>query len=240
MKTFLIGGAVRDKLLGIKSNDLDYVVVLDKIDGITPEQGFKIMEDWMTKEGFEIFLSVPEMYTSRAKFPKGHKNEGIVGDFCLARKEVGYEEGTRRPILELGNLEDDAVRRDFSVNAMAEDEEGNLIDLFDGQRDLKDSLLRTPVNAVFTFNDDPLRMMRAVRFSITKGFRLSEDIQAAMLNPNIRQKLLTVVSQERIREELFKAFKHDTVGTISLLNKFNLLDLCFGDNLWLEPTMKKR
>ena len=245
MKIYSVGGSVRDALMGIKSNDLDYVVVLDNIDGITPEQGFQIMEDWMKKEGFEIFLSTPAMFTSRAKFPKGHKNEKLVADFVLARKEVGYVEGTRRPILELGTLEDDLARRDFTVNAMAEDEEGNLIDFFSGQRDLKFQVLRTPIDPEITLIDDPLRVLRALRFSITKNMEIHYTIKSAMSRRDVFVKLRDVVSQERIREELAKMFKHNTITTIKLLTDIDkyipgLMELCFGGDMWLKPTNEKR
>lgn len=245
MKIYLVGGAVRDELLGIKSNDLDYVVVLGKTKGLSPKEGFVLMENWMKEQRFEIFLSTPEMFTSRAKFPKGHKNEGIVGDFVLARKEIGYEPDSRRPIISLGTLMDDLERRDFTVNAMAKDEEGNIFDPFDGAEDLKSKILKTPLPANITFNDDPLRMIRAMRFSLTKGLTMSFEIKKAMGNPNSLKKLKEVVSQERIREELMKMFKHDTKKTIEMVvdadkNYFyGLLDVCFSNGLWLKPTMKK-
>jgi poly(A) polymerase len=245
MKIYLVGGAVRDKLLGIKSKDLDYVMVLDNIQNITVEDGYKIMRDYMIDEGYTIWLETPEMYTIRAKFPKGHKNEKQDADFVLARKEIGYEEGTRRPILELGTLEDDLGRRDFTINAMAEDEDGNIIDLFGGQKDLKNSLLRTPLDPNVTFMDDGLRVLRAFRFCITKDFRLSGAVIGAMDNPLVLEKLKEVVSQDRIREELLKMFKYNTLKTIELLSHADqtycegILDICFGGDIWLEPTFKK-
>lgn len=239
MKIYLVGGAVRDALLRVKSNDLDYVIVLGNTN-ITIEEGYAIMKQYMLDEGFTIFLETPEMVTIRGKFPKGHKNEGITGDFVLARKEVGYEEGTRRPILELGTLWDDLVRRDFTVNAMAEDEEGNIIDFFYGKQHLEDRILVTPQPALITFNDDPLRLLRALRFSVTKGFMISFEVEMAILNPNVLTKLREVVSKERIREEVLKMMKYNTVQTIKILAKYNMLDICFGKDMWLKPTFEKK
>jgi tRNA nucleotidyltransferase/poly(A) polymerase len=239
MKIYLVGGAVRDKLLGVQSNDLDYVVVLDSID-MTPSQGYNVMRQYMIKEGFSIFLDTPEMFTIRGRFPKGHTHEGNTGDFVLARKEVGYEEGTRRPVLELGTLFDDLVRRDFTVNAMAEDESGNIIDFFRGKEHLDSRLLVTPSPSIVTFDEDPLRVLRALRFSITKGFMLSQEIEGAISNLDIIKKLRQVVSQERIREEVLKMTKYNTIGTINILNRYNLLDVCFGGNMWLKPTFEKK
>ena len=237
-KIFKVGGCVRDGLLGVKTKDIDFTFVLDDLNK-TVEEGFKEMEQWMIDQGFTIFLSVPEMFTIRAKFPIDHKFAKLDADFVMARKEVGYVEGTRRPILELGTLEDDLVRRDFTVNAMAEDEEGNLIDLFEGQIDLQRMVLITPKAPKLTFEDDPLRIIRAIRFSITKGFSLNY-LDYFIYNFDYEGKM-GVVSIERIREELFKCFKHDTLRTLEVLNTVpKLRDYVFKNNiLWLKPTFEK-
>lgn len=237
-KIFKVGGCVRDGLLGVKTKDIDFTFVLDDLNK-TVEEGFKEMEQWMIDQGFTIFLSVPEMFTIRAKFPIDHKFAKLDADFVMARKEVGYVEGTRRPILELGTLEDDLVRRDFTVNAMAEDEDGNLIDLFEGQIDLQRMALITPRAPKLTFEDDPLRIIRAIRFSITKGFSLNY-LDYFIYNFDYEGKM-GVVSIERIREELFKCFKHDTLRTLEVLNTIpKLRDYVFKNNiLWLKPTFEK-
>lgn len=242
-KIYKVGGCVRDGMLGIESKDIDFTFVLDNIDR-TVEEGFQIMTDWLTHKEFTIFLSTPEMFTIRAKFPKGDINEGLVADFVLARKEVGYKEGTRQPILELGTLEDDLIRRDFTLNAMAIDYDGNLIDLFGGKGHLEARLLKTPLPAEQTMLDDPLRFLRALRFSITKGFRIHPDIFEAMENPLILEKLEKVVSAERIREELLKMMKHNTVDTIRLISQVEFhqldgfMDILFSKGLWLKPTFE--
>jgi tRNA nucleotidyltransferase/poly(A) polymerase len=230
-------------LLGVDTNDIDFTFVLDNLDW-TVESGFQIMTDWMTVNDFEIFLSTPECFTIRAKFPKEHKYSGMVADFVMARKEVGYVEGTRRPILELGTLEDDLLRRDFTLNAMAEDIDGNLIDIFGGVDDLKIGLLRTPLPAKQTMMDDPLRILRALRFTITKDFVMSDDIWEAMKQPNILKKLEQTVSGERIREELMKMMKYDTPKSLRLLMDVDeiipgFLNLIFKDGMWLKPTNEK-
>ena len=245
MKIYLVGGKVRDNLLGVKSNDMDYVMVLDDI-SVTPEEGFKTMESYMIEKGFKIFLSVPEMYVIRAKFPENHKNKGLTADFSLSRKELGYEPDSRRPKLVLGTLEDDLLRRDFTVNAMAEDEDGNIIDPFNGRKDLKRMVLETPLPSLITFNDDPLRLIRSLRFNITKGFTLSSEIERAMDNEGVINKFKAVVSQERVREELEKMFKHDTIKTIQLLSRVSqalipeILEICFSNGMWLKPTTKAK
>lgn len=237
---FKVGGCVRDKLLGLESKDIDFTFVLD--DERTVEEGFEIMKDWLDDHGFTIFLSTPECFTIRAKFPSGHKNEGMVADFVLARKEVGYEEGTRRPILEIGTLEDDLIRRDFTVNAIAEDEDGMLIDPFGGGQDIINGVLRTPMDPMVTLMDDPLRILRAFRFSLTKNFLMDEKLQAAISQREAWDKMKLVVSQERIREELTKCFKHDTISTLGMLFVIEeqipgvVADILLANGLWLKPT----
>lgn len=240
---FKVGGCVRDRLLGLESKDIDFTFVLD--DERTVEEGFGIMTDWLTDNGFTIFLSTPECFTIRAKFPKGHVNDGMVADFVLARKEVGYEEGTRRPILEIGTLEDDLIRRDFTVNALAEAEDGTIIDLFGGQEHLKEMLLVTPTNPVVTFMEDPLRVLRAFRFTITKGFKMREDIELAITHPAVWTKMQEVVSAQRIREELHKCFKADTMMSLQMLFAIESVQpgvvekILLQDGMWLKPTFEQ-
>jgi tRNA nucleotidyltransferase/poly(A) polymerase len=241
---FKVGGCVRDRLLGLESKDIDFTFVLDDTDK-TVEEGFQIMTDWLTQKEFTIFLSTPECFTIRAKFPQGHENEGMVADFVLARKEVGYEEGTRRPILELGTLEDDLIRRDFTVNALAEAEDGTIIDLFDGQEHLKQRLLVTPTDPMITFLEDPLRVLRAFRFSITKDFQMRDDLQHAIGSISVWIKMKEVVSSQRIREELMKCFKADTLTSLQMLFVLEEIhpgvvkDILFQNGLWLKPTFEK-
>ena len=243
-KIFKVGGCVRDKLLVLDSKAIDFTFVLDNIDR-TVEEGFQIMTDWLDHNMFTIFLSTPDCFTIRAKFPQGHENEGMVADFVLARKEVGYEEGTRRPILELGTLEDDLIRRDFTVNALAEAEDGTIIDLFDGQEHLKQRLLVTPTDPMITFLEDPLRVLRAFRFSITKDFQMREDIQKAIGSTSVWIKMKEVVSSQRIREELTKCFHADTMTSLQMLFVLEEIqpgvvkDILFQDGMWLKPTFEK-
>ena len=240
---FKVGGCIRDKFLGLDSKDIDFTFVCENSKSV--EEGWGEMKAWLIANGFEIFLETPDCFTIRAKFPKGHKHEGLVADFVMARKEIGYTEGTRRPILELGTLHDDLIRRDFTVNALAEDIDGNLIDPFDGVRDLKAGVLKTPIDANITMMDDPLRILRALRFTVTKDFQMSGEIWQAIQQPNILKKLELTVSGERIREEIGKMMKHNTTRSIRLLMDVDdivpgFLDLVFKDGMWLMPTFKKQ
>lgn len=241
-KLFKVGGCVRDGLLGVPTKDIDFTFVCES--STTVDEGWAEMQSWMISEGFEIFLETQEMYTIRAKFPKTHQHSGLVADFVMARKEVGYTPDSRRPILELGTLEDDLVRRDFTVNAMAEDEDGKLIDLFRGQWALEAKMLITPRDSRVTMLDDPLRLLRAFRFSITKGFTISPRVWETIYMDSVLTKLEKTVSGERIREELMKMFHHDTLKTLDLLSEIRkcspeLIDIIFRKGLWLKPTFEK-
>lgn len=239
-KLYEVGGAVRDFFLGLDSKDIDYTVVIENPELYkTPEEAFQEFLSTITKEGYEVFLATEDCFTIRARFPKDSPHAKLVADFVLARKEDGYIAGTRKPNVVLGTLEDDLLRRDFTVNALARDMDGNIVDLFQGQRDLMNKILRTPCDANVSFNDDPLRILRALRFSITKGFSFSDEITNAIVLFDSDK--MEVVSDERIREELTKMFKYDTFKTLAILNWLfevnNRLHFrLFKGGMWLKPT----
>lgn len=240
-KFYEVGGKVRDELLGLKSKDVDYVAVPsdDLIRDVeSAHTMFGILNDYLKAEGFEIFLVTDHCFTIRAKFPKDHVYSGIA-DFVMARKEVGYIPGTRTPIIKPGTLYDDLERRDFTLNALAKDSDGHIIDYFDGIKHLGERILKTPLDIKVTFDDDPLRILRAIRFSITKGFTIPSDMWHDIYHYDYQTKMF-VVSDERIREELFKCFKFDTLETLEKLRLFpHLTDYIFRDNkLWLKPTFE--
>ena len=242
-KFYEVGGCVRDEILGLKSKDIDYVAVPseDLLKDISSAHTmFGILEGYLKEEGFELFLVTPNCFTIRAKFPKKHKYQGVA-DFVMARKEIGYIPDTRQPIVVPGTLYDDLERRDFTLNALAKDEDGSIIDYFDGKWALENKMLLTPLDSKVTMLDDPLRMLRAFRFSITKGFTISTRIWETLLMDSVVEKLEQVVSQERIRDEVYKMMKHDTLKTLELFERIRIinpkiLEIIFGKGLWLKPT----
>lgn len=249
-KLYIVGGFVRDKLLGIKSKDVDYAFEFDeetieanKLFG--PDEMYKNMNRELKNEGFEIFLEVPECFTTRAKFPKGHLNENLVADFVMCRKESYPDPTSRTPVVEMGNLYDDLARRDFKVNAMAISEDGVLIDPFDGAADLKANRLSCVKDAETSFSEDYLRMLRAIRFYITKGFQMDDDLYYGLQKYEYWDNLKNHVSTERIREEMYKCLKHDTIKTIRFISGLeeesgNILNSIFSDGLWLKPTTENK
>lgn len=241
-KLYEVGGKIRDYYLNIHSKDVDYSVVLGEPSAFTsPLNAFYVFRDELLLQGFDVFEERPEAFTIRARFPKDHKYSGVA-DFVIARKETGYQKGTRQPIVELGTLMDDLERRDFTVNAMAKDDGGELIDPFGGARDLLDRILRTPSDAFKSFNDDPLRILRGMRFSITKGLDFSDQVIHAIALFDADK--MDVVSDERIRDELLKMFKWNTVKTLQLLRWLyvtneSLYNKIVGCDMWLMPTNKQ-
>lgn len=242
-KFYEVGGKIRDEFLGLTNKDVDYVAVpTDELfkHGYTAEQMFTVLLDYLHSKKFEVFLVTEDCYTIRAKFPEGYKYQGVA-DFVMARREVGYIPGTRTPIVEPGNLYDDLSRRDFTVNAMAKDPDtGEIIDYFTGKDDIRNALIRTPLDPVTTFDDDPLRILRAIRFAVTKRFTIWQETWKAMVLYDYYAKM-PVVSEERIREELIKCFKCDTIRTLTYLDYLpRLRDYIFSrTNLWLKPTNEK-
>lgn len=246
-KFYEVGGCVRDELMGFFPKDYDYVAVFvdDKgeeyVPTVSAKTAFNELVRYLTNNNYKIFLTTPEAFTVRAKFPAKHKFAGVTADFVMARKEIGYQEGTRQPIVEVGTLLDDLSRRDFTVNAIAKDEKGKYIDPFNGQEDIKKRILRTPISGEITFDDDPLRLLRAIRFCITKEFKLSKEVMDFILNFDYDRRF-QVVSEERIREELHKCFRANTILTLNLLQTFyRLRNYVFGEtNLWLKITNEGR
>ncbi len=190
LETYVVGGFVRDLLLGRPTTDVDFVCV---------GSGIALAEGVARKLGPEIQVHVYKNFGT-AHIPHADFNLEFVG----ARKE-SYQRHSRKPLVEDGTLRDDQLRRDFTINAMAislnKDTFGDLIDPFHGQDDMKSRLIRTPVDPVITFSDDPLRMMRAARFASQLNYDIEADTYAAMISQAER---LKIVSQERITDELNK------------------------------------
>jgi tRNA nucleotidyltransferase/poly(A) polymerase len=228
-KFFQVGGSVRDELLGLKSKDIDFAVEAPSFDA---------MRQAIVERGGEIYLETPQYFTIRANVP------GLgAADYVLCRKDGNYSDGRRPDSVEVGTLHDDLSRRDFTVNAIAKDEQGNLIDPFGGIQDLAVRNLVTVGNPKDRFTEDSLRMLRAIRFSVTKNLSISVGVWRALEDYQL-VRLLDNVSSERIREELFKCFHFDTLTTLRYLTScFPLIGNTVLDKdrfgIWLKPTTEK-
>lgn len=235
-----VGGAVRDSLLGLDSKDVDFVAVPSQSFD-TANDAFNNLVEHLKDNGFKVFLETPQFFTVRAQVPKNHPlhTRTMVADFVVARKDGPSSDGRRPDFVLPGTLMDDLKRRDFTINAMAF-LDGELIDPFNGREDLKNRLIRFVGNPRDRIAEDGLRVMRALRFSITKEmFIQSETLD--VLNSTFGAEMLSKVSVERIREELEKMFIVNTQRSIHTLNHLHqdLKDAIFRDGLRLMPTLKK-
>lgn len=254
MEMFMVGGIVRDEILGVRSKDIDFSVVLSPEDlddpglVVNPRTPFEIMEDRLRSMRFKIFLSTPEFLTVRAQFPEEERgvagvieNSGMTADFVLARKESLYTDGRRPDVVVLGTLEDDILRRDFTMNALAKDAQGNIIDLVGGVQDINERVIRAVGNAFDRLNEDALRAVRAVRFSVTKGFRIDHELRFAMESAAVIHSIEQNISDERISDELSKMFRFNTLASLKALQEFPLLTRAmFSGSISLDSTMKQK
>ena len=232
METYLVGGAVRDELLGVVSKDLDYSVVLDDMDMTGFTDPYLAMRTALIRDGYKIYTESPEHYTIRAKAPNGDD-----ADFVLAREEGPYSDGRRPDWVKPGTLIMDLQRRDFTMNALAKDDNGNLIDLFGGRDDIKNKIIRTVGDPYERFGEDALRIVRAMRFDVTKGFFIEPKTAGAMLD---LRHTVAGVSAERVREELTKMFNANPMRTIQRLQSFDLFKIVFDMGINFQPTMKSK
>lgn len=226
-QAFEVGGCIRDRMLGLNPKDIDYTVTADSYDE---------MRQFVLSSGLQIVVDKPEYGTIRAVGNFRGYTGGL--DFVWARIDGPYSDGRRPDWTRPGTLMDDLSRRDFTVNAMAQDEAGGIIDPFGGEQDLANMELRAVGSADERIAEDPLRMLRALRFVITKGFRLDGELRLAIYQHG---GLIKSVSEERIREELRRMFNENTLGTLRLLEDFeSLRDAIFGrTGIWLLPTLSK-
>lgn len=190
VECYVVGGYVRDLFLERPSNDIDVVVV---------GSGIEVARELKDMLGKRAHLSVFKNFgTAQVKF------QDLEVEFVGARKE-SYSHDSRKPIVENGTLEDDQNRRDFTINALAvclnKDRFGELVDPFYGIDDLFDGIIRTPLDPDITFSDDPLRMMRCIRFATQLNFMIEDETFDALVRDASR---ISIVSKERILDELNK------------------------------------
>lgn len=225
MECYVIGGFVRDLFLERPSNDIDCVVVGSGIT-IAKAVAEKIKEKFHKKPHIAVYANFG---TAQIHF------DGNEIEFVGARRE-SYSHDSRKPVVEDGTLEDDQNRRDFTINAMAlclnTNRFGELVDPFYGLEDLEDGIIRTPLDPDITFSDDPLRMMRCVRFATQLNFFIEDETFDALQRNAERIK---IISGERIADEVNKIMlaKHPSKGIMDL-ERCGLLQLILPELVALE------
>jgi poly(A) polymerase len=213
-EVYVIGGYVRDLILKRPSKDIDFVVI---------GSGIELAEKIALSLGKNCKVTVYKNFGTAML----HYEDWNI-EFVGARKE-SYREDSRNPIIEDGSLTDDQNRRDFTINAMAislqADSYGSFIDPFNGMDDIKNRSIRTPLDADITFSDDPLRMMRAIRFATQLNFKIEEStLQAITRNKN----RIEIISRERITDEINKIILSPVPSKgFLLLEQTGLLELIF-------------
>ena len=242
VECYVVGGYVRDIFLQRPSNDIDIVVVGSGIDVAQEvkrrvemtkgQNGRKVRKAHLSV--FRNFGTAQVKFFSEAATPDGNAVETEI-EFVGARRE-SYSRNSRKPIVEDGTLEDDQNRRDFTINACAiclnSNRFGELVDPFDGIYDMEDGIIRTPLDPDITFSDDPLRMLRCVRFATQLRFDIEPDTFEALTRNAER---LNIISGERISEELNKIMltPHPSIG-FDYLYRSGLLQIVLPELVALD------
>ncbi|MBN2571092.1 MAG: HD domain-containing protein [Ignavibacteriales bacterium] len=215
VELFIVGGYVRDLILKRKKNEVDFLIV---------GNGPKFATAFANKlENTQV--------TVFKNFGTAHfRYNEIDFEFVGARKE-SYNRDSRNPIVEDGTFQDDISRRDFTINTLAislnKKDFGKLVDTFDGLKDIKNKIIRTPINPLKTFDDDPLRILRAFRFASQLGFNI--DLNSLKASTELAERL-KIISQERITDEFMKIISspQPSIG-LMLLNETGVLKVIFPE-----------
>ena len=232
VECYVVGGYVRDIFLERPSDDIDVVVVGSGID---------VASALKKRLGRKAHLSVFRNFgTAQVKVPMSGEGSFLEIEFVGARRE-SYSHDSRKPVVEDGTLEDDQNRRDFTINAMAiclnSGRFGELVDPFNGLADLQDGIIATPLEPEVTFSDDPLRMMRCIRFATQLNFQIEEETFTALQHMAER---ISIVSGERIEVELNKIMmaRHPSIG-LELLQRAGLMQLILPEVAALDIVEKR-
>jgi len=251
VKLFLVGGTVRDHLLGFPtSNDVDFAV---------EAASFDEMRETLMSRGLRVWQERAEFVTLRGQMPlermgdfggllsvkQGFNRSRVVvdADFTLCRAEAMYTDKRHPDVVTPASLFVDLARRDFTVNAVAVSEDGVWFDPFEGRADAASRILRMVGNPNLRLDEDPLRMLRAFRFAVTRGLTLNKRLEFMLNDPNVLV-LLKTLPVERVRDEMFKAFKHDWLDAAQALSNElaglgEAVRATFPD-LWLSATLEDK
>lgn len=225
-----VGGSVRDRILDIPHHDHDYAV---------EAPSFEAMKQYLVDQGYVIYVEKEEYGTIKAKKPTQRKS----CDFTLCRRDGYYSDNRRPDTVHPGTIYEDLARRDFTINAIAVDPDGNFLDPHNGKEDLNNRIIKCIGNPRNTILEDPLRLLRAFRFAVTKGFRIDAHITELVYDKEFQKRFESSVSIERIQVELNKMLVHDPIRSIKVLYALptDFLNIIFKNKgLKLTTTMKNK
>jgi tRNA nucleotidyltransferase/poly(A) polymerase len=243
VRIYMVGGAVRDHLdllFPVQSKDFDFAV--EALD-------YGHMRSWLTAHGAKIWQERPVFGTIRCNIPTAvfaGEFEGLLpdltmnADFTLCRKDGFYSDSRHPDEVFPGNIFEDLQRRDFTVNAIAITQKGEILDPHMGQYDIRNRVVRAVGNPNDRLREDPLRILRAMRFRVTKEMVIDYSLLTAMKHCAAD---ISIVSPERIVEELSRMFTHNTLASMQLLASLpEITNTLFnhGSKLWLQPTLRNR
>lgn len=243
-KLYLTGGAVRDHLMKLEpSNDVDFCV---------EAESYEAMRDWLVARGLRVWQERPEYVTVRGQLPlrvlgkfggilAARLGDAVDADFTLCRKETMYSDGRHPDTVTPCDVLTDLNRRDFTVNAVAVTENGEFLDPHQGVKACRLGLLSCVGEPEERFDEDPLRMLRAIRFAVTRNLRITSYVDKALRKPELLNRL-RLLPVERVHHELARAFQASTHRTLTLLEQYPFLTLTVfaGSKLWLKPTLEQR
>lgn len=252
---YIVGGAVRDWYIS-ECNGFAHHSPKD-IDIAVEASSYQAMRDYLIDTGCEIYTENPEFGTLKAKAcpelleyiarwlnPYSNLKMPTVYDFAICRCDGVYTDGRHPQSVTPSDIINDLARRDFTMNAMAMPlQNGNeLLDPFNGLDDIKDATIRTVRDPYDRFNEDGLRILRALRFHITLGYFIDDNVFDCIYNNGYDILTNADISTDRIREELHKMFKHDTWRTLQTIMSFDdIVDFLSECNeIWFKPTTEKR
>ena len=226
-KVYLVGGKIRDRILGVPSKDMDYSVEAESFDA---------MREFIVSNGGMIFLETPEYATIRARL------DNNVSDYVLCRKDGSYSDGRHPDSIEAGTIYDDLARRDFTMNAIAQDvKSGDYVDPHNGIYDISRRYIQCVGNTEERIKEDYLRLIRAARFSVTKNMVIDSELDLMINNSKMLDNMIMSTSIDRIREEVYKMFVYDTPTSFEFMqDRPNFRDAIFSVGIWLLPTTKER
>lgn len=229
---FEVGGCVRDEMLGLPVKDVDFSV---------EAPSFAVMVAELEAAGFRIFQTREEFLTVRAGVPQGSplRERTRDADFVMCRADGPSSDGRRPDFVTPGTVLDDLARRDFTVNAMARTEAGELVDPFQGEQDLRDGVLRFVGDAMQRVTEDGLRVLRGFRFMVSKGLTPEAETASVLRSPEAAE-MLASVSVERVRDEVDRMFRADNLTAMGLLASLPPATQAavFREGLRLTPTLR--